>query len=201
MPDVYIHPTAIVEEGAEIADGTRIWHFVHVRRGAKVGRGCNVGKDVYVDTGSEVGDGVKIQNFVSVYRGVKVGDRAFLGPGATLTNDRYPRSFSDSWEVIPTVIEEGASIGANATVVCGIRIGRYAMVGAGSVVARDVPPHGLVYGNPARLRGFVCYCGRKLRRAKRFSLTAVTFQCETCGRSVEIELDDYKRWIVEGAKA
>ncbi|MEM4606327.1 MAG: acyltransferase, partial [Thermofilaceae archaeon] len=120
MAGVYVHPSAIVEEGAEIAEGTRIWHFVHVRKGAKVGKGCNIGKDVYIDAGAELGNGVKVQNFVSVYRGVKVCDKAFLGPSATLTNDRYPRSFVDSWEIVPTVIEEGASIGANATIVCGV---------------------------------------------------------------------------------
>jgi len=201
MGDVYIHPTAVVEEGAVIGEGTRIWHFVHVRSGARIGRNCNIGKGVYVDAGAEVGDGVKIQNFVSVYRGVKVGDSAFLGPSATLTNDRYPRSFSERWEVVPTVIEEGASIGANATIVCGVRIGRYAMVGAGSVVTRDVPPHGLVYGNPARLRGFVCYCGRRLSHPVRFGPSGVTFQCQSCGRLVEVGLEDYKRFVIEAAEA
>lgn len=197
MNSYYAHPTAVVEEGAEIGEGTRIWHFAHVRRGAKVGRNCNVGKDVYIDAGAILGDEVKIQNFVSVYRGVSVGSRAFLGPSATLTNDLYPRSFSSSWELVPTVIEEGASVGANATIVCGVRIGRYAMVGAGSVVTRDVPPHGLVYGNPARLRGFVCYCGRKLRRVVRITGSAVIFKCEHCGSEVEVRREDYERLILE----
>ncbi len=197
MNGYYAHPTAVVEEGAEIGEGTRIWHFAHVRRGAKVGRNCNVGKDVYIDAGAILGDEVKIQNFVSVYRGVSVGSRAFLGPSATLTNDLYPRSFSSSWELVPTVIEEGASVGANATIVCGVRIGRYAMVGAGSVVTRDVPPHGLVYGNPARLRGFVCYCGRKLRRVVRITGSAVIFKCEHCGSEVEVRREDYERLILE----
>ncbi|MEM4028456.1 MAG: acyltransferase [Thermofilaceae archaeon] len=199
MAGVYVHPSAIVEEGAEIAEGTRIWHFVHVRKGAKVGKGCNIGKDVYIDTGAELGNGVKVQNFVSVYRGVKVCDKAFLGPSATLTNDRYPRSFVDSWEIVPTVIEEGASIGANATIVCGVRVGRYAMVGAGAVVTRDVPAHGLVYGNPARLRGFVCFCGRKLRRVLRFTPSTVIFKCENCDQTVEIPLQDYKRMVIESS--
>lgn len=197
MGGYYAHPTAIVEEGAEVGEGTRLWHFVHVRRGAKVGRNCNVGKDVYIDAGAVVGDEVKIQNFVSVYKGVEVGPRAFLGPSATLTNDLYPRSFSSSWEVLPTIIEEGASIGANATIVCGVRIGRYAMVGAGSVVTRDVPPHGLVYGNPARLRGFVCYCGRRLRRMVKVDASVVVFKCEHCGRDVEISRKDYERMVLE----
>ncbi len=197
MSGYYAHPTAVVEEGAEVGEGTRIWHFAHVRRGARVGRDCNIGKGVYIDAGAVVGDEVKIQNFVSVYRGVTVGSRAFLGPSATLTNDLYPRSFSSSWELVPTVIEEGASIGANATIVCGVRIGRYAMVGAGSVVTRDVPPHGLVYGNPARLRGFVCYCGRRLRRVVRITRSAVVFKCEHCGSEVEVPREDYERMVLE----
>jgi len=199
MDDYYVHPTAVVEEGAIVGEGTRIWHFAHVRRGARIGCSCNLGKGVYVDVGAIVGDEVKIQNFVSVYRGVEVGSRAFLGPSATLTNDLYPRSFSESWEVVPTVIEEGASIGANATIVCGVRVGRYAMVGAGAVVTRDVPPHGLVYGNPARLRGFVCTCGRRLEKVVRMKLEEVVFRCEHCSREVVVSRRDYERMILERA--
>ncbi|MCD6357355.1 MAG: N-acetyltransferase [Thermoproteales archaeon] len=201
VADYYVHPTAIVEEGASIGRGTKVWHFVHIRRGARVGQGCNLGKGVYVDSGAVVGDGVKVQNFVSVYRGVRVESRAFLGPSATLTNDRYPRSFSEEWELVPTIIEEGASIGANATIVCGVRIGKYAMVGAGAVVTRDVPPHGLVYGNPARLRGFVCTCGRRLKRLVEVGSEYVTFKCEHCGREVRVSRRDYVRMILESATA
>ncbi len=184
----FVHPTAIVEEGAEIGEGTRIWHFAHVRTGAKIGRNCNIGKGVYIDVGVEIGDRVKIQNFVYVYRGVKVEDDVFLGPHATLTNDLYPRSFNEDWEVVPTLIKRGASIGANATIVCGVTIGEYAMVGAGAVVTKDVPPHALVYGNPARVRGFVCYCGRPLDLSKpvKEDEGAVTFRCEHCGKEVRI---------------
>ncbi len=184
----FVHPTAIVEEGAEIGEGTRIWHFAHVRTGAKIGRNCNIGKGVYIDVGVEIGDRVKIQNFVSVYRGVKVEDDVFLGPHATLTNDLYPRSFNEDWEVVPTLIKRGASIGANATIVCGVTIGEYAMVGAGAVVTKDVPPHALVYGNPARVRGFVCYCGRPLDLSKpvKEDEEAVTFRCGHCGKEVRI---------------
>ena len=184
----YVHPTAIIEKNVTIGEGTKIWHFAHVRTGAKIGRNCNIGKGVYIDAGVEIGDRVKIQNFVSVYRGVKVEDDVFLGPHATLTNDLYPRSFNEDWEVVPTLIKKGASIGANATIVCGVTIGEYAMVGAGAVVTKDVPPHALVYGNPARVRGFVCYCGRPLDLSKpvREDEEAVTFRCGHCGKEVRI---------------
>ncbi len=189
----FIHPTAVVEEGVEIGEGTRIWHFVHVRKGAKIGRNCNIGKGVYIDAGVEIGNNVKIQNFVSVYRGVKVEDDVFLGPHATLTNDLYPRAFNKEWEIIPTLIKKGASIGANATVVCGVTIGEYSMVGAGAVVTKDVPPHGLVLGNPARLKGFVCYCGRPFRREDIIELNeeVVIFRCRHCERKVTIPRKNY----------
>lgn len=188
IKNVFIHPTAVVEEGVEIGEGTRIWHFVHVRRGARIGRNCNIGKGVFIDAGVKIGNNVKIQNFVSVYRGVTVEDDVFLGPHATLTNDLYPRSFNKSWEVVPTLIKRGASIGANATIVAGVTIGEYAMVGAGAVVTRDVPPHTLVYGNPARVRGFVCFCGRPLKPEdiEEISSDEVVFKCRYCGRKVRI---------------
>lgn len=198
MRRFFAHPTAVIEE-ENVGEGTRIWHFAHVRRGARIGRNCNIGKCVYVDVEATLGDGVKVQNFVSVYRGATVGDNAFLGPSAVLTNDRYPRSFAESWEPVPTVIEEGASIGANATVVCGVRIGRYAMVGASSVVTRDVPHHGLVYGNPARLMGFVCFCGRRLRRVVKIVRESVVFACDHCGSEVSVDRSDYERMVVESS--
>ena len=194
---VFIHPTAIVEEDVEIGEGTRVWHFVHIRRGARIGRNCNIGKGVYIDVGVEVGNNVKIQNFVSIYRGVKIEDDVFIGPHATFTNDLYPRAFNEDWEVVPTLVKRGASIGANATIVCGVTIGEYAMVGAGAVVTRDVPPFGLVYGNPARLRGFVCYCGRRLRDIVRRDKDKVVYRCSFCGREVSIRREDYERYLRE----
>lgn len=187
----FAHPTAVVEEGAVVGEGTRIWHFAHVRSGARVGRYCRIGKDVYIDEGAVVGDRVKIQNGVSVYKGVVIEDDAFIGPYAVFTNDKYPRSFSEDWEVVPTRVKRGASIGANATIVCGVTIGEYAMVAAGSVVTRDVPPHGLVMGNPARLVGFVCYCGRPLKEKAGESQDSVLFKCSHCGKVVSIE----KKWL------
>lgn len=159
-----VHETAIVESGALIGDGTMIWHDVQVRSGARVGAGCVLGKGVFVDQGVVIGDRVKIQNGVSVYRGVTLGDDVFVGPNATFTNDLRPRAFVSDWEIVPTVVHDGASIGANATIICGAEIGEYAMVGAGAVVTRDVDEHALVVGNPARVVGWVCRCGRLVSR-------------------------------------
>jgi len=199
---VFIHPTAIVEEGAIIGEGTRIWHFVHVRSGARIGRNCNIGKDVYIDVGVEIGNNVKIQNGVSVYRGVKIEDDVFIGPYAVFTNDLYPRAFNRDWKVVPTLVKKGASIGANATIVCGVTIGEYAMVAAGAVVTKDVPPHGLVMGNPARLKGFVCYCGRPLRDNNIVGKTSqfVVYKCPGCSREVCIPIEHYEMYLREVEK-
>jgi len=179
----FVHPTAIVESDS-IGEGCRIWHFVHIREKAKIGRNCNIGKGVYIDTEVEIGDNVKIQNFVSVYRGVKIEDDVFIGPSVTFTNDLLPRAFQ--WEdemIVETIVRKGASIGANSTILCGVEIGNYAMIGAGSVVTKSVPAFGLVYGNPAELKGFVCYCGRKLTDD---SNARGEFECTHCGKKVRI---------------
>jgi acetyltransferase-like isoleucine patch superfamily enzyme len=147
-----VHPSAIVEVGAQVGDRTRIWHFVHVRSGARIGRNCVIGKDCYIDDGAVIGDGVKIQNGVSVYRGVTLEDEVFVGPYVTFTNDPYPRARGE-WQPVPTVVRRGASLGANATILCGVEIGEWAMVGAGAVVTHSVLPRRLVYGNPARDEG------------------------------------------------
>lgn len=162
--DVYVHPTAEVEPGAVLGAGTRVWHQCHVRRDAVLGEGCSLGKNVFVDTGVLLGARVKIQNNVSVYRGVELGDDVFVGPSAVFTNDHRPRARAQDWRVVRTVVRTGASIGANATVVCGVEIGEHAMVGAGAVVTGNVLPYQLVYGNPARPRGWVCGCGEVVSR-------------------------------------
>ncbi len=178
------HPTAVVESD-NIGDGTKIWHFAHVREKARIGENCIIGKSVYIDEGVEIGNGVKVQNFVSVYKGVKIKDDVFIGPAVTFTNDLYPRAFSwDEDKIVPTIVRKGASIGANSTIVCGVVIGEYAMIGAGSVITGNVPPFGLVYGNPGELRGFVCYCGRRLRRIIREDNEKTIYKCE-CGKEVE----------------
>jgi len=181
----YKHPTAIVETD-QIGEGTKIWHFVHIRENAKIGKNCNIGKCVYIDKDVEIGNNVKIQNFATIYKGVKIEDDVFIGPSVTFTNDLYPRAFIWSEDkIIPTLVKRGASIGANATIVCGVTIGEYAMIGAGSVVTRDVPPFGLVYGNPAKLKGFVCYCGKKLENVVEENDEKIVYRC-SCGETVEI---------------
>ncbi|MFH1670326.1 MAG: acyltransferase [Patescibacteria group bacterium] len=156
-----IHPSAVIDEPCIIGTGTKIWHFCHVMSGAKIGDHCTLGQNVHVGANVSVGNRVKIQNNVSVYTGVEIEDDVFLGPSVVFTNDSYPRSFK-LCAGSATLIRRGASIGANATVVCGVTIGAYSMIGAGSVVTGNVPDHALVYGNPARIRGWVCACGAKM---------------------------------------
>ena len=170
-----IHPTAEVSPQASVGEGTRIWHWVQVREGARIGRDCVLGKDVYVDVDVVLGDGCKVENFASIYRGVTLGDRVFVGPHVCFTNDPYPRADPAGWEVVPTRVEAGASIGANATVLCGVTIGKRAMVAAGAVVTKDVPARALVAGVPAKVVGWVCDCGRRLDAKGRCAHDGRTF--------------------------
>ena len=158
------HETAVIEEAARIGSGTRVWHHAHVRSGAVIGADCVLGKNVFVDAGAVVGDRCKIQNNVSVYNGVRLGSDVFVGPSAVFTNDLRPRASAGQWSITPTVVHDGASIGANATIVCGTVLGAGCMVAAGSVVTRDVAPQQLVAGNPARHLGWVCACGEVVSR-------------------------------------
>ncbi len=185
--DYYKHPSAFVEDEAEIGDDTNIWHLVHVREGADIGKNCNLGKDVYVGVDVNIGDNVKIQNGVSVYEGVTVEDDVFLGPHMTFTNDLYPRATNEGWDVIPTLVKKGASIGAHATIISGVTIGEYAMVGAGAVVTKDFPDFALVMGNPAELTGFVCYCGEKLEKILKKTENSIIYQCSNCDKEVRID--------------
>jgi UDP-2-acetamido-3-amino-2,3-dideoxy-glucuronate N-acetyltransferase len=158
-----LHSTAIVDDGAVVGDGTSIWHWTHVCAGARIGRRCSLGQNVYVGNDVEIGDNVKIQNNVSVYDAVSLEDDVFCGPSMVFTNVINPRSHvSRKHEFRRTVVRRGATIGANATVVCGNAIGRYAMIGAGAVVTSDVPDHALVVGVPARRIGWICRCGVRL---------------------------------------
>jgi acetyltransferase-like isoleucine patch superfamily enzyme len=171
MANVFIHESAHVSDGAEIGDGTKIWINAQVRENAKIGYNCIISKDTYIDTGVTVGSGVKIQNGVSVYHGVTIEDDVFIGPNACFTNDYFPRAFNEDWKITKTRIKHGASVGANATIVCGCELGEYCMVGAGSVVTKDVAPYTLVVGNPARPIGQVCKCGARIKDGK----------CPQCG--------------------
>ena len=162
MSNYYAHETAEVSKDAVIGDNTKVWNNAQVRERAQIGKNCIISKNVYIDSDVIIGNNVKIQNNVNVYHGVTVEDDVFLGPSMTFTNDLYPRAFNPNWKITETLVKKGSSIGANATIVCGTVIGEYATVGSGSVVTKNVPPHALGVGNPARQRGWVCTCGFKL---------------------------------------
>ena len=159
---VFIHSSASVDDRAEIGAGTKIWINVQVREGARIGRDCILSKDVYIDHDVAIGDECKVQNSVSVYKGVTIEDGVFVGPNACFTNDKVPRAQNPDWTITQTLVRKGASIGANATIVCGITIGEFAMIAAGSVVTRDVPDFALVMGNPARVVGRVDEAGNRV---------------------------------------
>lgn len=190
----FVHPTAIVDAGARLGAGTLVWHFSHVGADARIGERCSLGQNVFVAPGVSIGDGVKIQNNVSIYAGVVLEDDVFCGPSMVFTNVRVPRAAypRDPTEYVPTRVCRGASIGANATVVCGVTIGRWALVGAGSVVTRDVPEHALVCGVPARATGWVCECGERLR------FRSGRARCASCERAYE-RRDDGRVRALDGA--
>jgi len=163
MPDYFVHESSYVDEGAEIGAGTKIWHFCHVMPRAKIGEGCNLGQNVLISNDVVMGNNVKIQNNVSMYTGVILEDDVFLGPSMVFTNVINPRSHVNRKEEYKvTRVKQGASIGANATIVCGVTLGCYCFVGAGAVVTHDLPDYALVVGNPARQTGWMCQCGVKL---------------------------------------
>lgn len=177
MPDYFMHESAFVDEGSEIGVGAKIWHFTHVMSGARVGRNTVLGQNVNVSGRAIVGDDCKIQNNVSLYDDVILENRVFCGPSCVFTNVINPRAFVErKTEYKRTLVREGASIGANATIVCGVTLGRYCFVGAGSVVTKDIPDYALVYGSPARPHGWVCECG---------SVLDTDLICPDCGKTYE----------------
>jgi len=174
----FAHESCYIDEPCSIGEGTRIWHFSHVMKNSVIGKACTIGQNVLVSTDVRIGDGCKIQNNVSLYTGVQLEDDVFCGPSAVFTNVINPRSeVVRKDEYRPTLVRRGATIGANATIVCGVTLGQYAFVGAGAVVTRDVPDFALMTGNPARQRGFMCRCGLKLE------LIADKAHCRTCATS------------------
>jgi UDP-2-acetamido-3-amino-2,3-dideoxy-glucuronate N-acetyltransferase len=180
----FVHESSYVEKGAAVGKGTKIWYFSHISRGARIGMNCTIGQNVFIGGDAVVGSGVKIQNNVSVYDKITLEDYVFCGPSCVFTNVFNPRSEyprNKDKEFRRTLVRRGATIGANATVVCGCAIGRYAFIGAGSVVTKDVPAYALLYGNPARAYGWMCECGIKLKFKKAKAL------CKECRKEYRLE--------------
>ncbi|NLX90384.1 MAG: N-acetyltransferase [Firmicutes bacterium] len=180
MEDYFVHESSYVDEGVSIGSGTKIWHFCHIQKGARLGENCILGQNVNISNNVKIGNGVKIQNNVSVYEGVELEDYVFCGPSMVFTNDLTPRSKypKGSKGYKKTLVKHGATIGANATIVSGITIGRWAMIAAGAVVTKDVPDYALMAGMPARLIGWVCECGKPLKER---------LKCRDCGREYKLE--------------
>ncbi len=179
-PAYSVHESSYLDDDVAIGAGTRIWHFCHVLSGSRIGRQCRIGQNVVIGPRVRIGDNVKIQNNVSVYEGVTLEDDVFCGPSMVFTNINTPRSAfprNQSEDNLPTLVKRGASIGANATIICGHTIGEHALIGAGAVVTRDVPPHAVVYGNPARQHGWACHCGLLLQ------FSGPRAGCAECGRA------------------
>lgn len=189
--DYFVHPSAIVD-ATEIGQGTRIWAYAHILKGARIGMNVNIGDHCFVESMVTIGNDVVIKNGVSIWDEVTIDDLVFIGPNVVFTNDMFPRSKVYREKYIPTRVKTGASVGANATLVCGITVGEYAMIGAGAVVTKDIADYALVVGNPARQIGFVCRCGEKLLLAGKKA------HCRVCGKSY-VESNKGMKYIDETA--
>lgn len=184
MKDYFVHESSYVDEGSEIGEGTKIWHFSHIMSDSKIGKNCNIGQNVVISPGVILGDKVKVQNNVSVYTGVECEEGVFLGPSCVFTNVINPRSLIEKKdEYKKTVLKKGASVGANSTIICGNTIGKFALIGAGAVVTKDIGDYELVVGNPAKKIGYVCECGERLVLDKDKDI----YKCEICGRMYKLE--------------
>lgn len=190
FPGVFIHETAEVAESAEIGEGTKIWHQAQIMPRVTIGKNCKIGKGVYIDSGVSIGSNVKIQNYVSVYKGLTLEDDIILGPHMTFTNDLYPRAFVDDYTVYETLVRKGSSIGANATILCGVTLNEYCMIAAGAVVLSDVPPFTLVVGNPGRITSYVCKCGKRIdvEKTPKQGMESKAIKCRSCNQSYEFQL-------------
>jgi acetyltransferase-like isoleucine patch superfamily enzyme len=213
-PAARVHPSADLEDGVSVGAGSAIWQRAQVRSGARIGAECVIGRDAFIDEGVEIGDRVKIQNAALIYHGVTVEDGVFIGPGAILTNDRFPRAITatgelaraSDWTVSLITLRHGCSIGAGAVVVAGVEVGAFATVGAGAIVTRTVTPHALVVGNPARRIGWMCACGARLegangRPASGDAPGSAELRCPTCGRTYTYVADPESLREVERSMA
>ena len=186
MEEYFVHPTSIVDENVEIGEGTKIWHFSHIQSGARIGKNCSFGQNVNVSNNVLIGDGVKVQNNVSIYEGVELEDSVFCGPSCVFTNDLTPRArYSKKHQYMYTLIKHDATLGANCTIVCGHTIGKFATIAAGAVVTKDVEPHALMAGVPAKRIGWVCECGQVLDK---------DLNCPDCGRRYEMCNNSVIKW-------
>jgi len=177
----FVHETSIIEEPCEVGEGTKIWHFSHIMPDVTIGTECVIGQNVFIGRGVKIGNNVKIENNVSVFEGVTLEDDVFCGPSCVFTNMVNPRShIPGRHQFKPTLVKKGASIGANATIICGNTIGKYAFIGAGAVVTKDIPPYALAYGNPAQVRGWICECGVKLQK------DGDSYRCPGCSKVYRI---------------
>jgi len=187
----FVHSSAEVSEKAKIGKGTKIWNHAQIRENTIIGENCVISKNVYIDFEVKIGNNVKIQNNVNVYNGVELKDNVFVGPNSTFSNDLRPRAFLwNETKVVKTLVKEGASIGAGSIIKCGIKLGKYSMTGIGSVLTKSIPDHALAYGNPAKIKAFVCFCGNKLKKIKEEKQN-IKMQCEECKKQVLIEKKDY----------
>jgi len=196
----FVHPTATIEDDVVIGEGSKIWAYTHIRRGAKLGTNCIVAEGVFIDEDSDIGDNCKIQNHAIIYHQAILANGIFIGPNVCFTNDKQPRAINpdgtlksaDDWVASTIKIGEGAAIGGHSVITPGVNIGKWVMAGSGSVITKDIPDYALVYGNPARIHGFVCKCGKKLEKTLSENNASVTLKC-ACGEEIKISQEIYKQ--------